>query len=61
LKFIERAAKMGFDKETISKERAEDEAACEIDVSAPKAEFVEKWQTIAFTAYNRQLVTAMYI
>ena len=42
---------MGFCKETISKERAEEEAACEVDVSvAPKAAFVENPQTIVFRA-----------
>lgn len=53
VKLMERDAKMGLGKDTISKERTEEGAACGLDVSAPKAACVENLQTILLKARMR--------
>ena len=61
MKLMAGDAKMGLGKETISKERADEGAACELDVSAPKAAFVEKWQTMAFLWVTTQFLDTIFI
>jgi hypothetical protein len=55
VKLMERDAKMGLGKDTISKESVEEGGACELHVSAPKAACVENLHTILFRACIRIL------